>query len=191
MIKIVASYGLKLPAEQQYSSESFHATAEVEVADSLANKPGAMQAALHSLWDDLKQAVAQEIRRNGGNHAAGSDGNRTGIRFDAPADRLAFNAGNGRPSGNGRPHPRTSGNGNGNGNGNGDAHQRESADAVGSNGHSEAASRKQVGFILALCRRKKNQSAHQVREWLRSERGLSLNNLTKHQAAQVIDELNA
>lgn len=169
MIKIVASYGLKLPAEQQYSSESFHATAEVEVADSLANKPGAMQAALHSLWDDLKQAVAQEIRRNSGNDAASSDGNQTGIRFDAPVDRLAFNAGNGRASGNGRPHPRTSGNGNGNG---------------------AAASKRQVGFLLSLARRKRNFSAEQTREWLRTERQLNLNALSKSQAAALIDELN-
>ena len=32
MIKLCASYGLKVPASQEYSSVSFHASAEVEVA---------------------------------------------------------------------------------------------------------------------------------------------------------------
>lgn len=169
MIKLHASYGLKVPGPEEFSSESFHATTEIELADNLVNKPDALKAALHSLWDDLKQAVAQEIRRNGGNHAAGSDGNQTGIRFDAPVDRLAFNAGNGRASGNGRPHPRTGGNGNGNG---------------------AAASKRQVGFLLSLARRKRNFSAEQTREWLRTERQLNLNALSKSQAAALIDELN-
>ena len=150
MIKIVASYGLKVPAEQEYSSQSFHATAEIELADSLVNQPDALKAALHSLWSDLKAAVAEEIGRN-----------------RAPA----HNGGNGEVRRNG-----------------GNGQHREPVNRVAANGTS--ASKKQIGFLLSLARRKRNFSADQYRTWLRSERGLSLDDLSKQQAGQLIDELN-
>ncbi|MBK8205289.1 MAG: hypothetical protein IPK87_00720 [Planctomycetes bacterium] len=150
MIKIVASYGLKVPAEQEYSSQSFHATAEIELADSLVNKPDALKAALHSLWGDLKAAVAEEIGRN----------------------RLpARNGGNGEVRRNG-----------------GNGQHREPVNRIAANG--ATASKKQIGFLLSLARRKRNFSAEQYRNWLRSERGLSLDDLSKQQAGQLIDELN-
>jgi len=158
MIKIVASYGLKVPAEQEYSSQSFHATAEIELADSLVNQPDALKAALHSLWGDLKAAVAEEIGRN---------------RAPARTGR------NGETGNNGGSH----------GNGNGRNSSRpEPVNRIAGNG--AGASRKQVGFLLSLARRKRNFSAEQYRNWLRSERGLSLDDLSKQQAGQLIDELN-
>jgi len=172
MIKIVASYGLKLPAQQQYSSESFHATAEVEVADSLANKPGAMQAALHSLWDDLKQAVANEIGRNGNGHAPGTNGSHRLTGTPQPVNRLSEGPRRGSPTpDNGRSYTRNNGNGH---------HNVSNAPA----------SKRQVGFLLSLARRKRNFSAEQTREWLRNERQLNLNALSKSEAASLIDELN-
>lgn len=174
MIKIVASYGLKIPADEQYSSESFHATTEVELADSLVNSPEKLKAALRSLWADLKAAVAEETgrslpARSNGNGASSHGGNGQ-LRGDSPTPRDT--------------EARSRRNGNGNG------QHSEPVNRVNGNGRGEPASRKQVGFILALSRRKKNLSAQQAREWLRSDRGLSLNDLTKQQAAQVIDELN-
>lgn len=156
MIKIVASYGLKVPAEQEYSSQSFHATAEIELADSLVNKPDALKAALHSLWGDLKAAVAEEIGRNSSPARPGR---------------------NGETGNNGRSHD-TGRNG----------ARPEPVNRVAGNG--AGASRKQVGFLLSLARRKRNFSAEQYRTWLRSERGLSLDDLSKQQAGQLIDELN-
>jgi hypothetical protein len=159
MVKLHASYGLKVPGAQEYSSESFHATAEVEVADSMANKPDALKAALNLLWADLKTAVAEQIR----------------LRPAAPAKN---NGRNGHSDGNGS----TPGNGNG--------HHREPVNRIADNGNSPAASKKQIGFLLSLTRRKRNFSAEQTREWLRNERKLNLNALTKTDAATLIDELN-
>lgn len=64
MIRLHASYGLKVPAEQEYSSQSFHATAEIELADATNQDPQALRRALHGLWNELKTAVGQEINGN-------------------------------------------------------------------------------------------------------------------------------
>lgn len=61
MIKLHASYGLKVPADQEYSSQSFHATAEVELADAAGSSPEGMKQALHGLWRELKSAVNAEL----------------------------------------------------------------------------------------------------------------------------------
>jgi hypothetical protein len=96
MVKLHASYGLKVPAAQEYSSESFHATAEIELADSLVNKPDALRAALHSLWGNLKAAVHEEIATkrpqpgsNGNGHSRynGQNGQRNG-QYNQPANRV-------------------------------------------------------------------------------------------------------
>lgn len=172
MIRISAAYALKLPTDEQYSSESFHASTEIELADSLVNSPDKLKAAIRALWGDLKAAVAEETGRKlpQRSNDNGSNG-QISISHNGENEVPRLTPASPTRNGNGQ--------------------HREPANRVSGNGRTEAASRKQVGFILALCRRKKNQSAQQVREWLRSERGLSLNDLTKQQAAQVIDELNA
>ena len=155
MIKLHASYGSKVPGKEEYSSESFHASAEVEVADTIQGD--ALKAALGALWHDLKSAVEQQI------------------------------AGAAKPRGNGGSNGR---NGNGHhGSGNGRANQQpEPANRIAGNG--EAATKKQVSYLLALARRKRNFSAEQTRDWLQRERGLVLNTLSKSDAAGLIDELS-
>lgn len=153
MVKLIASYGLKVPGAQEYSSQSFHATAEVELADALVNKPDAMKAALHSLWGDLKVAVAEQIQR-------------------------------------GQPAPARSSNGNGRTNGNGHHRNQDASGRSSRDGNGASASKKQIGFLLSLTRRKRNLSAEQTRDWLLSERGLRLNALSKSEAGTLIDELN-
>ena len=176
MIKLCASYGLKVPAEQEYSSESFHATAEIEVADAVQGD--ALKSTLGSLWNDLKAAVESQI-----------------------AAKAAGVSGNGHAPANGNGHPPANGNG-GNGyapapaNGNGYApvgNNPAPANRVAGNGRgntAEPATKKQVGFLLALARRHKNFSAEQTRQWLKTERGFNLNELSKSEAASVIDALN-
>jgi hypothetical protein len=149
MIKLHASYGLKVPADQEYSSQSFHATAEVEVADSLASNPDALRGALHKLWGELRQAVNDELQ-----------------------GRTSRNT---RPANNGQ-HNRQYDNGH---KGNGSNHSDH-----------PPATRKQVGYLLSLMRRKRNFSAEQTRDWLQRERGMVLDRLSKTDAAQLIDELN-
>ncbi len=67
MIKLHASYSKKIPAETQYSSKSFHASLEVEVADDLARDGDQLQQKLRSLWQDLQDAVETQIAQSNGN----------------------------------------------------------------------------------------------------------------------------
>lgn len=153
MIKLCASYASKVPGPKEYSSESFHASAEVEVADNVQGD--ALKAALGALWNDLKSAVEQQI---------------------AGAQKPRSNAGS-----NGRDGHHSS---NAGGNGQKPAGPTKRV----SNG--EPATKKQVSYLLALARRKRNLSAEQTRDWLQRERGLVLNTLSKSDAAGLIDELN-
>jgi hypothetical protein len=60
MLKLSTSYSKKVPVEgQQYSSESFHASVEVELSDSLT--PDQIQEKIHSTADYLRQAVDAEL----------------------------------------------------------------------------------------------------------------------------------
>lgn len=156
MIKLHASYGLKVPGPQEYSSESFHASAEVEVADNVQGD--ALKAALGALWNDLKSAVEEQIV-NG--HKTGANGG---------------NGSNGHNGGNGH-------------NGRNGGHSRK-AEPVNRIANGEPATKKQISYLLALARRKRNYSAEQTRDWLHRERNLALNSLSKAEAAGLIDELN-
>jgi hypothetical protein len=60
MIKLNTSYSKKVPVEgQQFSSESFHASVEVELSDSL--KPEEIQEKIHSTAELLRQSVDAEL----------------------------------------------------------------------------------------------------------------------------------
>lgn len=60
MIKLSTSYSKKVPVEgQQFSSESFHASVEVELSDSL--KPEEIQDRIHFYAERLRQSVEAEL----------------------------------------------------------------------------------------------------------------------------------
>jgi len=60
MIKLNTSYQKKVPVEgQQFSSESFHASMEVELSDSLT--PEQIQEKIHSTAELLRQSVDAEL----------------------------------------------------------------------------------------------------------------------------------
>jgi hypothetical protein len=60
MIKFNTSYSKKVPVEgQQFSSESFHASVEVELSDSL--KPEEIQEKIHFYAERLRQSVDAEL----------------------------------------------------------------------------------------------------------------------------------
>ncbi len=69
MIKLHAAYSKKVPADEQYSSKSFHASLEVEVADDVAKDGGKLQSRLRALWSDLEKAVEAQIVQSNGNGA--------------------------------------------------------------------------------------------------------------------------
>lgn len=57
MIRIHASYGLKVPGKQEYSSQQYHAAIDIEVPDRDGHQPQAVHSHLASLWQQLKHAV--------------------------------------------------------------------------------------------------------------------------------------
>jgi len=59
MLKIVASFSKKVPAEAQYSSQSYFCTLEREVPDSAS--PEQIQASIHSTFAIVKDAVETEL----------------------------------------------------------------------------------------------------------------------------------
>ena len=69
MIKLHASYSKKIPAEEQYSSKSFHASLEIEVGDDVVRNGRQLEEKLRALWSDLERAVENQIRQSNGNGA--------------------------------------------------------------------------------------------------------------------------
>ena len=62
MLKVCTSYSKKVPAGEQYSSQQFHASVELELSDTLS--PAQLQERLHQTFDLVKNTVEEEI--NGG-----------------------------------------------------------------------------------------------------------------------------
>ena len=96
MLKVCTSYSKKVPTDQQYSSQQFHASVEVELSDALS--PEQLQERIHQTFAVVKNTVESEISGNG-------NGNGHGDSAPAPASRLGgFHV----PAGD-----KTNGNGNG------------------------------------------------------------------------------
>lgn len=180
MIKLCGAYGAKIPGPREYSSESYHASAEIELAGT-ADGEG-IKAALGLLWEDLKAAVEAQIMAKAAPVSqaahvpspAGSNGHGSNGHARAPGPASV-------PVNQIRPATQTS----------------PAAPAIspvnrvaGDRGGDPPASKKQIGFLLSLCRRHKNLSAEQTRNWLQAEHGLKLNQMSKAEAGQIIDQLN-
>ncbi len=65
MLKLNASFSKKVPAEQEYSSKSFHASIEVELPDGLT--PAQLQGRIHETFELVRGSVETEL--GGGNGA--------------------------------------------------------------------------------------------------------------------------
>ena len=94
MLKLNASYSKKVPAGEEYSSQSYHASVEVELPDGLTQDQ--LQARIHETFDLVRNSVEAELHgktpaNHGGRPVAGaprngSQRNRSGARQnDAPA----------------------------------------------------------------------------------------------------------
>ena len=94
MLKLNASYSKKVPAGEEYSSQSYHASVEVELPDGLTQDQ--LQARIHETFDLVRNSVEAELHGKspanyGGRPAAGAPRNgsqrsRSGVRQnDAPA----------------------------------------------------------------------------------------------------------
>lgn len=62
MLKLNASYSKKVPAGEEYSSQSFHASVEVELPDGLSGE--ALQARIHETFDLVRNSVEAELHGN-------------------------------------------------------------------------------------------------------------------------------
>ena len=62
MLKLNASYSKKVPAGEEYSSQSYHASVEVELPDGLSGE--ALQARIHETFDLVRNSVEAERHGN-------------------------------------------------------------------------------------------------------------------------------
>ncbi len=60
MLKLNASYSKKVPAEGEYSSQSYHASVEVELPDGLT--PAQLQERIHSTFEMVRTSVESELQ---------------------------------------------------------------------------------------------------------------------------------
>ena len=67
MLKLTASYSKKVPAETEYSSQSYHASVEVELPDGLT--PEQLNARIHETFAMVRDSVETELQ---GEHFAGA-----------------------------------------------------------------------------------------------------------------------
>jgi len=92
MLKVCTSYSKKVPTDQQYSSQQFHASVEVELSDALS--PEQLQERIHQTFTVVRNTVESEINGNGaatpapasritGDHAAGDKTNGNGKASNA------------------------------------------------------------------------------------------------------------
>ena len=59
MLKLNASYSKKVPAGEEYSSQSYHASVEVELPDGLS--PDQLQTRIHETFDLVRNSVEVEL----------------------------------------------------------------------------------------------------------------------------------
>ena len=59
MLKLNASYSKKVPAEGEYSSQSYHCTIEVELPDGLTQQQ--LQEKVHGVFDFVRSSVEAEL----------------------------------------------------------------------------------------------------------------------------------
>jgi len=81
MLKVCTSYSKKVPTDQQYSSQQFHASVEVELSDALS--PEQLQERIHQTFAVVRNTVESEINHNGN-----GNGNGHGALAPAPASRI-------------------------------------------------------------------------------------------------------
>ncbi len=62
MLKLNASYSKKVPAGEEYSSQSYHASVEVELPDGLT--PEQLQGRIHETFEMVRNSVEAELHGN-------------------------------------------------------------------------------------------------------------------------------
>lgn len=162
-MKIVSHYAKKIGREN-YGSECFSASVELDVGDAAESVDLADR--LAAIWAQLRDAVEAEIKKAG---PARGNGNGKGGNGHAPA-----------PVGNGRPA-----------NGNGGGHHHQQGPRNGGSAGNYVASPKQISFLMGLASRqgiKPAELTNRVRALLENP-SATVRDLTKQQASTLIEEL--
>ena len=71
MLKLNASYSKKVPADTEYSSQSYHASVEVELPDGLT--PEQLNARIHETFAMVRDSVEAELHGEGGSASLMAD----------------------------------------------------------------------------------------------------------------------
>ena len=70
MLKLNASYSKKVPAEGEYTSQSYHASVEVELPDGLTQEQ--LQSRIHETFEMVRNSVEAELHGNTINQQEGN-----------------------------------------------------------------------------------------------------------------------
>ena len=70
MLKLNASYSKKVPAEGEYTSQSYHASIEVELPDGLSQEQ--LQSRIHETFEMVRNSVEAELHGNTLNQQGGN-----------------------------------------------------------------------------------------------------------------------
>ncbi len=82
MLKLNASYSKKVPAEGEYSSQSFHASVEVELSDGLSGEQ--LQARIHETFELVRNSVEAELNGTSPSQSNGAQSGRQGTPLASP-----------------------------------------------------------------------------------------------------------
>ena len=86
MLKLNASYSKKVPAEGEYSSQSYHACVEVELPDGLTQEQ--LQGRIHETFEMVRNSVEAELHGKSPGNSRGfvpENGSQTPVQYGHPA----------------------------------------------------------------------------------------------------------
>ena len=88
MLKLNASYSKKVPADTEYSSQSYHASVEVELPDGLT--PEQLNARIHETFAMVRDSVEAELHGEGGNAGQMADAPQLPIQSAPQQNKPAY-----------------------------------------------------------------------------------------------------
>ena len=88
MLKLNASYSKKVPAEGEYTSQSYHASVEVELPDGLSAEQ--LNSKIHETFEMVRNSVEAELHGNPLNQQSGNAPNQP-VQGSTPASPKQIN----------------------------------------------------------------------------------------------------
>ena len=93
MLKLNASYSKKVPADGEYTSQSYHASIEVELPDGLSSEQ--LNSKIHETFEMVRNSVEAELHGNtvnpqGGNGAVNTVNNGQQVSTPASPKQIKF-----------------------------------------------------------------------------------------------------